>query len=172
MHMHSRYINKDIDKIYTYTCMKIWKYLNCSQKGAAFKIFLTYLLNYFTSQLNSLINLISYIAWEYLSNTVDKERNKLQFPIPAALVSSAQWWADLGQLPGAHPAALSLPLLKRMWEENRVRNLIGQHKERLLTNYHHGQNRLDHTELQGLKGTSGDHAVQPPAKACSLKCVA
>lgn len=103
--------------------------------------------NYFTSQLNSLINLISHIAWEYPSNIVNKSKNKFQLPIPAEPVSSAPWWADFGQLPGAHPATLLLPLLKRTWEENRMRNLIGQHKERLLTDYHHGQNKLDHTEL-------------------------
>lgn len=143
MHMHSKHVNKNIDKIYTYTCMKMYAF-NCAQMRTVFKIFFN---NYFTSQLNSLINLISHIAWEYPSNIVNKSKNKFQLPIPAEPVSSAPWWADFGQLPGAHPATLLLPLLKRTWEENRMRNLIGQHKERLLTDYHHGQNRLDHTEL-------------------------
>jgi len=55
------------------------------------------------------------------------------------------WWVDPGWMPGAHQAALSLPLLS--WTEERKPNerLVGsyKHRERSLTSYHHGQNRLD-----------------------------
>ena len=40
------------------------------------------------------------------------------------------WWVDLGQLPDAHPAALSLPLLNRIGEENRMEKLVGRDKDR------------------------------------------
>jgi len=54
------------------------------------------------------------------------------------------WWVDLGWLLGAHPAALSLPLLSRTRGENIVRSSwVEMRTRRTLTNYHHWQNRLD-----------------------------
>jgi len=40
------------------------------------------------------------------------------------------WQVDLGWLPDAHPAALSLPLLNRTGEENKMEKLVGQDKDR------------------------------------------
>ena len=58
--------------------------------------------------------------------------------------TSVVWWVDLGWLPGAHPAAVSLPLLSRTGGENMMKSLwVEIRTGRTLTNYHHAQNRLN-----------------------------
>ena len=43
------------------------------------------------------------------------------------------WWADLGWLPGAHPAALSLALISRTRRENKIKKVVGKGKDREIT---------------------------------------
>ena len=54
------------------------------------------------------------------------------------------WWVDPGQMPGAHQAAPSLPLLNWTGGENKTKgSWVERRTGRSLTNYRHGQNRLD-----------------------------
>jgi len=47
------------------------------------------------------------------------------------LKKSFGWcWADLGQLPDAHPVTLSLPLINKTEEENKIKKLLGQDIDR------------------------------------------
>lgn len=39
--------------------------------------------------------------------------------------ANMMWWADLGWLPAAHPAAFCLPLLNSMGGENMRKELVG-----------------------------------------------
>ena len=55
------------------------------------------------------------------------------------------WWVDLGWMPGAHHATLSLPLLNRTGTENMTKGLwIGaqEDRERSLSNYVTGKTDL------------------------------
>lgn len=42
-------------------------------------------------------------------------------------------WVDLGCLPDFHPIVLSLGLFNRSGEEKKMKNLVGQDKEREIT---------------------------------------
>jgi len=63
-------------------------------------------------------------------------------------VSISLWWVDPGWAPGAHQSlsvTLSLPLLCWAGEKIYDERLMGrdEDRERSLSNYHHGQTRLD-----------------------------
>ena len=55
------------------------------------------------------------------------------------------WWVDPGWMPGPHQSHSITPLLNWTGERKLNERLVGRDKdrERSLTNYHHGQNRLD-----------------------------
>ena len=50
--------------------------------------------------------------------------------VGAGIHTAALWWVDLVQLPYAHPAALSVPLLNRTRGENKMKKLVGRDKGR------------------------------------------
>ena len=43
------------------------------------------------------------------------------------------YWVDVGWLPGAHQAALSLPLFNKTGRENTMKKLVGQDKDKEIT---------------------------------------
>ena len=55
------------------------------------------------------------------------------------------WWADPGWMPSAHQSCSITPLLSWTGERKYNKRLVGRGKdrERSLSNYHHGQNRLN-----------------------------
>ena len=46
------------------------------------------------------------------------------------LPAPRMWWVDLGQWLGTHPAALSIPLLRRTGGQNRTKKLMSQDKDK------------------------------------------
>ena len=48
-------------------------------------------------------------------------------------LDSPLWWVVLGQLPDAHTAALTLPLLNSTEGKKNMKKLVGQYKDKEIT---------------------------------------